>query len=265
MSMRVTILGCGSSSGIPLIGCQCPTCTSVNPKNTRQRASIHVQSATTSLIFDTSPDLRQQALKNHIKTLDAVIYTHEHADHLHGIDELRNYNYLMDKPIAVYGNKETLHEIHKRFPYVFLPKPEPIWYRPCLEPREIDTQNYSAFTVGDIELQPFLQWHGQHHDNQMGHTLGFRMGNFAYSTDVNQLPEASFERLKGLDVWIVDCLRYHEAPTHAHLELTLSWIESVKPKRAILTHMAHQLEYEELLAKLPAGVEPGYDGMVIEL
>lgn len=266
MSLKVTILGCGSSSGIPMIGCDCKTCTSTNPKNTRQRASILVESKTTSILFDTSPDLRAQALKNEMRRLSAVVYTHEHADHLHGIDELRNFNYMMNQPIPIYGNKLTIEQIESRFGYVFRPKPEPIWYRPCLEPHVIDTHSLAPFTIGDIDLQPFLQWHGQHNDGYSSNdTLGFRIGNFAYSTDVNAMPEASFKHLQGLDVWIVDCLRYHEAPTHAHLELTISWIERVKPKRAILTHMAHQMEYEQLKAQLPKGIEPGYDGMIIHL
>lgn len=263
MSFTVTILGCGSSSGIPMLNCDCPTCSSDNPKNTRLRASIWLKTDNTSILFDSSPDLRQQALTNGIKHIDAVVYTHDHADHLHGIDELRNFNYALDAPVPIYTDAQTKAGIAERFPYVFLPKPEPFWYRPCLEHHLIDTDSYAPFTIGDVTLRPFEQHHGQHEGREPSKTLGFRVGNFAYSTDVNAMPEASFEALAGVETWIVDCLRYHEAPTHAHLELTLAWIERIKPKRAILFHMAHQLEYDELKSKLPEGVEPAYDGMKI--
>jgi phosphoribosyl 1,2-cyclic phosphate phosphodiesterase len=256
-SMKITILGCGASSGVPIIGCDCTVCTSANPKNKRTRVSILVESEGTSILVDTSPDLRVQALRNNIRKIDAIIVTHAHADHINGIDDVRPFNYLNNAPLNLYCESETLQEIKERFPYCFLP-PKPAgtgWYRPCLIPVTIEPPK--SFTIGGIEVQPFWQNHGQ------SRTVGLRFGNMAYSTDTNGLPEESLEILKGIDTWIVDCLRYHPAPTHAHLEMTLEWIKQVKPKAAYLTHMNHELDYDRLMKELPQGVYPAHDGLVI--
>jgi phosphoribosyl 1,2-cyclic phosphate phosphodiesterase len=255
--MRVTILGCGGSAGVPLIGCDCAVCCSSNPKNNRTRASILLQDADFALLVDAGPDIRQQSLRENIRHLDAVFFTHAHADHCHGIDELRSFNYLADKPLDCYSDRVTLAELKGRFGYVFLP-PVPGWYRAALTPHELQMQN-APQQIGPWEVVVFRQQHGR------VHSLGLRVGNFAYSTDVTDLDEAAFAALTGVDVWVVDCLRTEPAPTHAHLARTLEWIERVKPKRAILTHMSHEFEYESLAGALPAGVEPGYDGLVITL
>lgn len=254
--MNITILGCGPSGGVPLIGCECAICTSEDPRNKRSRTSILIETEGKRLLVDTSPDLRQQALTSGFKTIDAVLYTHAHADHTHGIDELRSFNYHMDRPIPVYGDKPTLDELRQRFDYVFLEPPiGRDWFRACLIPHTIEP--YKPFKVEGIEVIPFTQDHG------FVHSLGFRLGDMAYSTDVKSLPEASFDVLKDVKLWIVDCLAKDEKPTHAHLDLTLEWIDRVRPERAILTHMGHELGYEELKARLPIGIEPGYDGMTI--
>ena len=261
MTLTITILGCGPSGGVPLIGCHCSVCTSKNPKNQRSRVSVHIQHPNGNLLIDTSPDLRQQCLKNNITQVDSILYTHAHADHCHGIDDVRSLNYLKNGGIDTYGTDHTLSELKERFPYVFAERnPQYGWYKPLLHPHGIDEEAPEAFiTETGVSVLPFIQKHGKMT------TLGFRVENFAYSSDVNNLPENSFQAIDNIDLWVVDCLRYEPAPTHAHLDLALEWIERVKPKRAILTHMGHELEYEELKKLLPEHVVPAYDGMVVEL
>jgi len=255
--MKVTILGCGASSGVPIMGCECDVCRSSNPKNNRTRVSILVESQNTRILVDTPPDLRTQALRHNLKTVDAIIYTHAHADHIAGIDDTRSFNYYNNAPLDIYSDARTLEELRVRFPYVFLP-PKPLktmWYRPCLSPIAIEPPH--TFKIDGIEIIPFWQIHGQ------DRTLGLRFGNIAYTTDTNVLSQESLQMLKGIDVWIVDCLRYAPAPTHAHLEMALGWINQVKPKQAYLTHMSHEFDYDTLLKELPENVSPAYDGLVI--
>lgn len=256
--MKVTILGCGPSAGVPLIGGNWGTCNPDNPKNRRTRPSVLVETYGTSILIDTSPDLRAQLLAAKIGRVDAVLYTHDHADHVHGIDDLRTVYRLMDRRrIPAYADPVTLASIIRRFPYVFEGHGEvEAMYRPILNAREID----GPFAVGPVRVVPFVQDHG------ICATLGFRIGRFAYSTDVVRLDDAAFEALAGIELWIVDCLRAgEEHPTHANLATTLGWIARVKPRRAIFTHMNHQADYDALKVLCPAGVEPGYDGMVLDL
>ena len=255
--MRVTMLGSGGSAGVPHIGCSCPVCISTNPKNKRLRVSVLIEDEDFSLLVDTGPDLRQQALTHDIRRVDAVFYTHAHADHSHGIDDLRGFNFLKDGPLGAYADAFTMSELQNRFDYAFKPPiPEYGWFRACLTPRIIEP---GPVQIGPWKTTVFQQRHGRIF------SLGLRIGNFAYSTDVNHLSEENFADLQGIDTWIVDCLRHEPAPTHAHLELALEWIARVKPRRAILTHMSHELEYEALRRTLPPGVEPGYDGLIVNL
>jgi phosphoribosyl 1,2-cyclic phosphate phosphodiesterase len=257
--MKVTMLGSGGSGGVPLIGCTCAVCTSTNPRNKRTRVSILVEDGPTRVLVDASPDLRQQFLANGLTTVDGVVLTHAHADHIHGIDDLRSVNFLKNGRLDVWGSPETLTEALARFGYAFNPPRtnEGIWYAPSLVAREVN----GPFRIGGIDIVPFAQVHGGDRDP----TLGLRFGRFAYSTDVKELPEAAFAALAGVEVWIVDCLREAINPAHSHLAQTLDWIARLKPKRAILTHMNHMVDYADWKARLPAGVEPGYDGMVIEI
>jgi len=258
--MKVTILGCGGSGGVPLIGCRCPVCTSSDPRNKRSRVSVLVESqAGTRILVDASPDLRQQFLANDVTTVDAVILTHAHADHLHGIDDLRSVNYHRNAPLDVWGDGETIAQATRRFDYAFDPPRtnRGSWYAPSLVARVID----GPVRVKDLTVQTFSQIHG----GTRPPTLGLRFGRFAYSTDVLELPEAAFSALQGIEVWIVDCLQEAPSPAHSHLAQTLRWIERVRPRRAILTHMNHHLEYADLAARLPNGVEPGRDGLVIDI
>jgi phosphoribosyl 1,2-cyclic phosphate phosphodiesterase len=257
-NMQVTILGSGASSGVPLVGCACPVCTSENPKNKRSRVSCLIETQGKRLLIDTSPDLRMQCLQNRIPTVDAILYTHAHADHLHGIDDVRMLNYNGSAPIPAYMDALTYEGINERFGYVFQPPiPEYGWFRPCLIPQQIAA--YEAFEAAGITVHPFAQNHGRIQ------SLGFRIGDVAYSTDVKDFPAESERYLEGLQLWIVDCLRIEPAHTHAHLELTLSWIAKYRPERAILTHLSHDFDYEALKAALPQGVEPAYDGLTIVL
>ncbi len=253
--MRVTVLGCGTSGGVPMLGPKgWGACDPHEPRNRRRRVSILVQQGETTLLVDTSPDLREQLLDAGIYRLDGVLYTHGHADHTHGIDDLRSVNYYLEAPLNIYAASATLAELQERFAYTFLPRTQ-AGYRPNLAGKVID----GPFAIGAIAIEPFDQIHG--HDT----TLGFRFGPIAYSTDVNDLSAQAFAVLAGVKVWIVDCLGERPHPTHSHLEQTLAWIERVKPERAILTHMNQHLDYRTLSDKLPPGVEPGYDGLVIEL
>ena len=254
--MKVTILGCGPSAGVPLIGCDCGVCTSDNPKNKRTRSSILIESDTTTILIDASPDLREQALRENIRRIDALVMTHAHADHCHGIDEMRSFNYLSDAVIPIYADDKTLKDITQRFGYLFLP-PDTHWYRGALEPHII--REGVPFRVGDIELIPFMQEHGK------SHSIGYKIGNFVYSTDVNNFPNDSMQYLENIDVWLVDSLREDPAPAHAHLALTLEWITQFKPRQAVLTHMSHVFNYDALSARLPAHVTPAFDGFSFEI
>ena len=254
--MKVTVLGCGASWGVPAIGPDWGRCDPADPRNRRRRGSLLVESRGAALLIDTSPDLREQLLDAGVGRLDAVLLTHAHADHLHGIDDIRMVNQLVGKPIPLFANAETLGEVERRFGYALQPAvPGRPLYRPALEPHPIE----GPFVAAGVRVVPFAQSHGY------STTLGFRIGRAAYSTDVTELDEDAFAALSGIELWIVDCLRRQPHPTHSHLAKTLAWIERVRPSRAVLVHMDQSLDYRELSAELPPGVEPGRDGLAIEL
>jgi len=257
-ALTVTILGCGPSGGVPLIGCHCATCRSDNPKNNRTRASILIELDTTRVLVDTSPDLRHQALREGFKTVDGILYTHAHADHCHGIDDARSFNFHRNGPIPVIGTADVLAEMQDRFAYAFhAPLQDQLWVRPSLELQEVG--EYDDFTVGNICFLNYMQMHGNHK------STGYRTGSIAYSPDVHNFPHESTQLLEKLDLWVVDCLRVEPAPTHAHLAKTLEWIERFTPKLAVLTHMGHGLEYAWLKAQLPPNAVPAYDGMKLRV
>jgi phosphoribosyl 1,2-cyclic phosphate phosphodiesterase len=254
--MRVTMLGCGASTGVPAIGPDWGRCDPADPRNRRRRASLLVEVGPVAILIDTSPDLREQLIDARVRRLDAVVMTHAHADHLHGIDDLRGLNRLMGQAIPLWADAATLAEIRRRFGYVLEPVSGSGRYdKPTLAPHEIS----GGFAIGGVDIVPFMQDHG------FSTTLGLRIGPMAYSTDVTALDDDAFAAIAGVELWIVDCMRRTPHPTHSHLEQTLAWIARVCPRRAVLTHMDHTLDYRELGAGLPAGVEPGQDGLVIEL
>ncbi|QJE72897.1 MBL fold metallo-hydrolase [Aerophototrophica crusticola] len=255
--MRVTILGCGGSSGVPLIGGVWGDCDPNQPRNCRRRPSILVQTETTTVLVDTTPDMRDQLTDAGIRHLDGVLYTHAHADHTHGIDDLRGLNWQMRTPVDVYGDAATLASLRHRFDYCFKGPSESGYYaRPALEAHEIT----GPLRIGDLDIVPFVQDHGY------SQSLGFRFGKLGYSTDCVALDDGAFAALDGVDTWIVDCVRMEPShPVHAHWPITRGWIDRLNPRRAILTHMNHTMDYDTLCRTLPDGVEPGYDGMAIEL
>lgn len=257
--MRVTILGSGHSGGTPAVGSGWGNCDPANPRNRRLRSSILVQNAKTTVLVDTSPDLRQQLLDSGVERLDAVLYTHSHADHLHGIDDLRAINRVMNRPLDTYADAATWETIRNRFPYVLRPLPEgtDFYYKPTLIAHEFKSGD--CFTIGDIDVQTFEQDHGRIQ------TQGFRFGPIGYSTDVSELSDTAFDVLAGVEAWIIATLLDEPHHAHAHVDKALGWIERVKPKRAVLTHLSESLDYETLRARLPDGVEPAYDGMVVEV
>jgi phosphoribosyl 1,2-cyclic phosphate phosphodiesterase len=207
-------------------------------------------------VVDTSPDLREQCLSAGIRNITGVLYTHDHADHTHGIDDLRPFLYHNKIPIPVYGNKETLRFLKTRFGYAF-PKEKlaPPIYRPFVMDHPIE----GPFQVGTIPITPFIQGHGY------STSLGYRFGEVAYSTDVVTLDEAAFKILEGVKIWIVDCITMDPRPTHSHLAQTLDWINRVNPQHAYLTHMSTHLDYDTLRNLLPKNVEPAYDGLIIDV
>jgi phosphoribosyl 1,2-cyclic phosphate phosphodiesterase len=253
--MRVTVLGCGASWGVPAIGPDWGRCDPSEPRNRRRRCSLLVESRGSALLIDTSPDLREQLLDADVAHLDAVLLTHAHADHLHGIDDIRIINRLIGKALPLYASAHALAEVGQRFGYALQPPPEKPLYRPALEGRAID----GPFIAAGMPVLPFIQDHG------FTTSLGFRIGRLGYSTDVTMLDEDAFAALAGIDVWIVDCMRREPHPTHSHVAKTLAWIDRVRPRRAVLTHMDQSLDYRELSAELPPGVEPGYDGLTVEV
>ncbi len=256
--MRVTVLGCGGSGGVPLIGGNWGNCNPANPKNRRRRVSVLLETANATVVIDTSPDLRAQFLDAEVQRLDAVLFTHDHADHCHGIDDLRAFGQERPAPLDAYGTAETMTALRRRFDYIFAESDSGsrVLYRQLMRAHEID----GPFTMKGLNVTPFEQDHGYG-----TRTTGYRVGQMAYSTDVVSLPPASLAVLRDLDLWIVDCLRYEPHPTHAHFEQALDWIRALKPKRAILTHLNHTLDYDDLASRCPTGVEPGYDGLVAEI
>jgi phosphoribosyl 1,2-cyclic phosphate phosphodiesterase len=262
MSLTLTILGCGSSAGVPRIGGDWGACDPSNPKNRRRRCSILLEhqssEGSTRVLVDTSPDMREQMLSAEVSALDAVWYTHEHADHTHGIDELRAFFLLQKKRVPIWADAPTARMLQERFAYCFS-SPVGSDYPPIVTLRQI-LPNQPIETIGaggGIVGLPFVVQHGNIE------ALGFRIGNVAYTPDVNAISDASLKYLEGLDVWIVDALRRNPHPSHFSLSETLSWIERVKPKRAVLTNLHIDLDYETLLSELPASILPAFDGMKI--
>jgi phosphoribosyl 1,2-cyclic phosphate phosphodiesterase len=264
MTLRFTILGCGSSAGVPRLGSGWGACDPSNPKNRRRRCSLLVErrgtEGVTRVLVDTSPDVREQLLEADAHHLDGVLFTHEHADHTHGIDDLRAFAIHQRRRIDVHLDAPTSRAMHRRFGYCFETPPGSS-YPPILREHRLEPGLPVSISGagGAITALPVAQEHGDIA------SLGFRFGPLAYSCDLNGLPAESIAALTDLDVWIVDALRHTPHPSHWSLTDTLGWIERIKPRRAILTNMHVDLDYAALRAKLPSSVEPAFDGMEIIL
>lgn len=260
MTLTLTILGCGSSAGVPRPALGWGACDPNNPKNRRRRCSLLVERTsnhgTTRIVIDTSPDLREQLISTNVDHIDAVFLTHEHADQTHGMDDLRSVVIHMRRRIPVYFNQSTAKDIMARFSYCFI-SPEGSDYPPILDRHSIEAGHSQVIKGkgGEVTMTAFLVQHGNIP------ALGYRIGNAAYTPDLNDIPRESWGALEGLDVWIVDGLRYTGHPSHFSINDALSWIERFRPKRAVITNMTADVDYEVLRQKLPAGVEPAYDGL----
>ena len=262
MNRTVTILGCGSSGGVPRLGGKWGACDPENPKNRRLRCSILIEQTapegTTRVLIDTTPDMRAQLLSAEIGVLDAVIYTHSHADHVHGLDDLRMIVINMRKRLPVWADAATKADLLARFGYVFETPPGSS-YPPILDMNEI----IGPFTItgagGEIDFTPFEVTHGSIN------ALGFRIGDMAYLPDVSDIPDKAWGHLQNLKLWIVDALRYNPHSSHTHVEKTLGWIKLVKPKQSIITNMHVDLDYTTLQSELPFGVQPAFDMMTEEI
>lgn len=260
--IRVTLLGVGASAGVPTIGGadgrgDWGACDPAEPRNRRTRSSIAIQAPQGTLLVDTGPDMRAQLLAHGIGQVDAILYTHAHADHIIGLDDVRILNRIAGRPIQAFATAATLADITGRFGYAFRPWKPPGFYRPVIEP--IPVEPWDTIAPAGFPVQLFDQDHG------MLHTLGLRIGGFAYSTDVVALEERALEVLAGVDTWVVGCFQRGPHRTHAPLATVLGWVERLRPRRTILTHMGTDLDWAWMAANLPAGVEAGYDGMVLEL
>ncbi len=260
MSYKLTLLGTGSSGGVPRLGNNWGACDPSNPRNRRRRCSALIERISgrgrTTALIDTSPDLRDQLLDAGIGAVDGVLYTHDHADHTHGIDDLRMLAFNMKRRIDVHCDKATGDSLKRRFAYCF-EMPAGSSYPPILTAHEIHPLRSVTVTgaAGPIEALPIPQEHGD------SSSLGFRFGNVAYSPDISGLAPEAIPHLENLDIWIVDALRYLPHPGHWSVKQALAWIERLKPRRAILTHLHVDLDYAKLAAELPNHVVPAYDGM----
>lgn len=254
-SMRITMLGSGTSTGVPVIGCACAVCTSEDPKNRRTRVSALVAVDGAQFLIDTSTDLRQQALTHRIRRIDAVLYTHHHADHINGIDELRAFNFLQKAPIPMYANAQTLRRIEAFFEHIFHDvvaiggKTEVTTHRITTAPVH----------VKGIAIQPIPLIHPE------AEATGYRIGPFAYLTDCKTIPETSWPLLAGVTHLILDCLRIESHPSHMNLAEALAVVDRLRPQRTVFTHMNHEIDHATANRDLPDGVEFGYDGLVMDV
>ena len=261
---RFTILGCSSSPGVPRIMGDWGACDPTNPKNRRTRASFMIEQfapdgGVTTVVIDTGPDFREQMIRAGVQWIDAVLYTHAHADHIHGIDDLRGYYHIENRRIPIHADSDTMDRLREAFRYC-LETPPGSNYPPIVRPVLIE--QLQPFTIdgagGPILFQPHRQQHGDIH------SLGFRIGDVAYCSDISDFPTETVAKLDGLDVLIVDALQYRPHPSHLSLEQALAWIERLKPRRAILTHMHTPLDYATVLAETPDNVEPAFDQLQFE-
>lgn len=252
--MKVTFMGSGTSMGVPTIGCDCSVCVSENPKNKRTRPSLLIEAADTNLVIDTAVDFRMQAIREGLKRVDAVLYTHSHADHILGLDDLRPFNYWQKMHIPCFGNESTMKNICETFRYVFS-DPQPGGSIPRIEPHVIE----GPFEFHGIHVQPIPVLHGRMP------VLGYRIGQLSYLTDLSEIPDASYSILEGTSILILGVLRYEPHPTHLYLSKALQIIERVSPDKTYFTHLSHDFDHDRTNAELPDSVRLSYDGLSFEM
>ncbi len=251
-AVEVIVLGSGTSHGVPMIGCNCEVCTSSDPRDKRTRPSIFVRMGDQRILVDTATELRLQCIANGVEKVDAVLFTHHHADHVTGLDDVRRFNWLMGRSLPCYGSKRTLANVQKMFLYAFEHAPDSPHSRPELELHTIDAE---PFTVGDETIIPIPLIHG------LLPVLGFRFGNVAYCTDCSHIPSESIALLQDLDVLMLDAVRRTPHPAHFNLEQAVELTRTIRPRQTYFTHIAHQLGHEETNRQLPAGITLAYDGL----
>ncbi len=255
--LTITILGCGTSSGVPMANGDWGTCDRTDPRNRRRRPSLMVEARDKRLVIDTGPDFREQMLTAQVDWVDAILYTHDHADHTHGIDDLRSFSWKHDGLLPTYAGTAARDSLISRFQYFTGNGDGAAEKGPKPHIKIHSLAAYKPTGVCGIPILPIDQDHG------VCRSLGFRLGRFAYSTDVVRLDERALAHLGELDTWIVDCLRDKPHPTHAHLDQVLAWVERLRPRRTYLTHLGTLMDYRSLAARLPAGVAPSHDGQTI--
>lgn len=253
MSLKLTVLGSGTSSGVPTIGCTCAVCHSADPKDTRLRPSILVQHAGHNIVIDTTPDFRQQALRARLEHLDAVVFTHAHADHILGLDDIRPFNFRQKAHIPLFASAPTFAVIRRIFEYAFDDRE----HTSAVPRLEVNLITEEPFDVLGLRFEPIPVLHGK------ATVFGFRMGNVAYLTDHSEIPESSMQKLQGLDVLFLDALRHKPHPTHSTVSLSVATAQQLKPIRTFFTHICHDLPHEATQASLPPGIFLAFDGQEI--
>ena len=252
--MIIKFLGTGTSHGIPVVGCDCKTCTSESPKNSRTRSSIFINVENTDILIDTSPEARLQMLANNITNIDLVLFTHAHADHIMGFDDLRVINWLKGESVPCYGNEETLNKIKNIFDYIF----DPLQIGGGV-PQVTLNSIKSEFDFNNLLITPLEVKHGKLD------VLGYKINNMAYITDCSFIPEKTFEKLKNIDLLIIDALRFEEHPTHMNLKEAIEVVRKINPKKAYFTHISHEMEHKETNKKLPNDMELAYDELKLNI
>jgi phosphoribosyl 1,2-cyclic phosphate phosphodiesterase len=252
--MIITLMGTGTSTGVPVIACDCDICTSPDPRNKRNRTSAWVRSSETSVLIDTPPEMRIQAIAYGVKRLDALLFTHSHADHIFGLDDVRRFNFMQGITMPCYGQEETLEDIRRAFSYVFK-ETQAGGGKPSLDLIAVE----GRFQIGELEVQPIPIFHGRLP------IYGYRIGDFAYVTDASEIPEASICLLQGLEVLVLGALRPQPHSTHFSIPEAVEVAQALSPRQTYFTHMTHDVDHETINRQLPPGIELGYDGLTFEV